>query len=129
MRSDASAESGAGVASAARLGPRCAPDAAATRTSAMTRARPLAERRTGLAVEEVHAGDVDRDRDALGDAQHRVRRELGDEVRARRDDPLGARRHFSYFLVLSFADRERVDLEVHDRLAPERFHELDLRVE
>src|SRR2546421_11472977 len=112
MRSDASAESGAGVASAARLGPApCPPDAAATKTSAMTRARPLAERRTGLAVEEVHAGDVDRDRDPLGDAQHRVRRELGDEVRARRDDPLGARRRFRDFLVLTFADRERVDLE------------------
>src|SRR5579872_2622769 len=120
MRSLASDESGGGTARAASDGPdRCAPGAAATRTSATAKTSALPKRRTGLAVEEVHACDIDGDRNPLGDTQGRVRRELGDEVRPRRHDSLGARRRSRDLLVLALANRERVDLEVHHRLAPE----------
>src|SRR5690348_18453714 len=126
MRSFASEESGAGTASDARLGPdRCAPAAAATRTSVAARtSAALAERRTGLAVEEVHARNVDGDGHLIGEAKDRVGRELGDEVGPRGDDALCARRRFRDFLVLALANRERVDLEIDHRLAPERLDEL-----
>src|SRR5579864_3728259 len=129
MRSVASDESLPGWASCARLGPACREaDADATSRSATASAAELAERRTAAGVEEVHARDVDGDRDPLGQAEERVCGESGDEVRTRGDDSLGARRRLGDLLVLPLADRERVDLEVDDRLAPERLDELDLRV-
>src|SRR5438105_1088632 len=121
MRSFASGEFAPGVASAARLWP----DGGEPTVSAIAAsAAALPKRLTGLAVEEVHARDVDGDRDLLGQAQGRVSRELGDEVRPRGDDALCARRCLRDLLVLPLADGKRVDLEIDHRFAAERLDEL-----
>src|SRR5665647_204088 len=115
MRSLASADAGAGAARFASASPdggeteppprsAAAPKPAATATSAIAapaaRAIDLAERVTRVAVEEMHAGHVDRDRHVLGDAQHDVRRVLRDEVRPRPDDPAFADRRVLLLLLL-----------------------------
>src|SRR5512141_2448849 len=120
MRSLASAEAGAGTASAAG-GPAAgadAPDATATSATPAAARNALAERVTRLGVEEVHRGDVDRDRHLVLQPKHHVSRELRNEVRTRRDDALLARGLlFLLVFVLPLTHRGRVDVEVHDRLA------------
>src|SRR6266545_6531334 len=132
MRSLASDDAGPGTANDAG-GPAAgavAPDAAATSAAAAAATSALAERLTRLGVEEVHARDVDCDRDDLLDLKLDVGRVLGDEVRPRRDHALVARRLlFLFFVLLAFAHHVGVDVEVHDRLAAERLDELDLGLE
>src|ERR671935_2509448 len=100
MRSRASDVVRGGAANAASwaplggaLGDAVASEATASSASATAARLALAERLTRLAVEEVHAGHVDGDGHLAGELQADVRGELCDEVRARRDDALLARRY------------------------------------
>src|SRR5579859_7868956 len=131
MRSLASAESWPGCARAASEGPdRGAAWADATSSSAAPSASAaLAQRLTGLAVEEVHARDVDGDRDTLGEPEDGVRRALRDEMWPGGDDAALACGRLAERLVLALPDRERIDLEIDHRRASERLDELDLRLD
>src|SRR6476619_5334238 len=104
MRSLARADGGAGTASAAG-GPAAgaeAPDATATSATPATARSALTERFTRLGVEEVHPRDVDRHGDLVLQPQQRVRRELRDEIRPRRDDALPGCRGLLVVFVLPF---------------------------
>src|SRR5918994_6891355 len=95
MRCDASEEWAIGSASSASSAPRggaTAPGVAAaeptpivTASASVAPATPLPERGTGLLVEEVQAGGVDRERDRVADLQVETGREVRDEVRPRHD--------------------------------------------
>src|SRR5712691_10648645 len=133
MRAEARLLSGAGCASSVSA----CPDGGATpemcgvyeipaRAATARKSGPLTKGLTGLAVEEVHARDVDGDRHLFEQTQHHARRELRDEIRPRCDNALLARRHLVQLLVLALADRERVDLEIDDRLSAERLDKVDL---
>src|SRR4051795_12113101 len=104
------------------------PHAVQRRTAAAMRIRPLAERRTARAVEEVEASRIDRELHLVADPERRMRRELGDEIRLRSADGL---LHLALRVrnrLLFAGERHGVDPEVREGAAAERLDELDARV-
>src|SRR5581483_5305079 len=97
--------------------------------SASAATSALAQRRTGLAIEEVELRDVDRDPQALAEPERRVRRKGADQVRLR-DPAVRTRIDDRIVLHSPLAPHgARVDVEVRHRLRAERLDELDLRAD
>src|SRR5437867_4268549 len=75
-----------------------------TIAAAATARSALAERRTGLPVEEVQTRNVDGDRDLPGDLQSGARRELGHHIRPRRSHTARMRLGRLLLFVLSLTN-------------------------